>query len=88
MDSMDKTLKVFLESSPVAERVQVTPRVILRRTEMKAADLRAQLEGGAISLEQLGEEVCDLEVGGQVLARGRLVREQGKCWLRLTEVLR
>jgi flagellar motor switch/type III secretory pathway protein FliN len=87
-DIMDKALQVFLESSPIAERVHITPQVILRRTEKKVADLRAQLEGRTVRLEDLGEEVCELEIGGQMLARGRLVRKQGKCWFRLTEVLR
>jgi flagellar motor switch/type III secretory pathway protein FliN len=88
MDIMDRALRIFLESSPIAERVHVTPRVILRRTEKKVADLRAQLEAATVRPEDLGEEVCELEVGGQVLARGQLVRKQGKCWFRLTEVLR
>ena len=88
MDIMDRALQVFLESSPIAERVHVTPRVILRRTEKKVADLQAQLEGGTVRLEDLGGEVCELEVGGQVLAKGRLVRRKGKCWFCMTEVLR
>jgi hypothetical protein len=76
MDIMDRALRIFLESSPIAERVHVTPRVILRRTEKKVADLRAQLEAATVRPED------------QVLARGQLVRKQGKCWFRLTEVLR
>ncbi|MEI6875256.1 MAG: hypothetical protein WCL50_09030 [Spirochaetota bacterium] len=67
--------RVILDTDIVLERTSLSPLAIARgrragRMEFKAA------EGGTVFLE----------VGGTLVAEGRIVRKGGKNWLRITRL--
>jgi hypothetical protein len=73
-----------MEADPVFfGRLSLPSRVVVHRCTLDAgalADLAARGEfvpGGA--------GTCELEVGGQVVARGRMVRKGGRHFFRVTE---
>jgi hypothetical protein len=56
------------------DRIHLPTRVIVNRFELSAADLSATIEKGELSPS--GGDVCELECGGQILARGKIVRRR------------
>lgn len=82
---MDDRLRTFLESSPLAERVRLKARVVLHRARLTPRGIRAIREAGRYGPIPRPEELCELEVGGQVVARGRIVRRRGECWFQVLE---
>jgi hypothetical protein len=67
----------------ILDRVTLPTRIIVKRMELTAAALAQVLQSGELSPADGG--VCELEAGGQVLARGRIVKRGGKFWFKVTE---
>ena len=83
---MDKSLRTFMASSGASEKVRLDGKVIIQRTKLSPADIyniRKQKEYGPI-LEK--EQICELQIGGQVLARGRIVKKKGECYFKVSRV--
>ena len=59
------------------EKVLLPTRVIVHRSVGGASELADALEGG--KLTPAGGDTCELEAGGAVIARGRIVRK-GRAW--------
>jgi hypothetical protein len=74
----------FLEESPIAERVALPTRIIERRLSLSPAEVSDIIESGSLAPE--GGAVCELEIGGQRIAAGRIVRKRGKCYFKLREM--
>ncbi len=74
----------FLEESPIASEVRLPTRVILRRLRLSPGAIPDMAEGGSFVPE--GGECCELEAGGRVIARGRLLRRRGESYFKVTEV--
>jgi hypothetical protein len=93
-------LKRFLEESPIAAKVALPTGVVLRRLSLSPDAVQSIVESGGFSpgaaplgsAEGLprglpkGDEVCELEVGGQCIARGRIVRRRGKAYFKVVEM--
>lgn len=77
----------FLASSPVAERVKLPARVVIQRTGLTPRELAGIREQGRYGPVPEEEETCELEVGVQVLARGRTVRRGREWFFQVKEVL-
>lgn len=75
----------FLNESSIARRVRAPARVVLRRFTSTGRELDAGLNGGSIEVEC--EPACDLVVGGRIVARGKLVEENGRQMFCATEVI-
>ncbi len=73
----------FLAESPIAERVSIPTVLILERRRLSAAELEAARAAGTY-VPSLGL-TCELEAGGQVVARGKIVRRGGKSFFKVTE---
>ena len=84
---MQSTLGSFLKGSPIAERVRPEARLVLQRTRLSLVELAAVRQAGKYGPIPDRHSVCELEVGGQVLARGKIVRKRGAYYLRITEVI-
>lgn len=79
------TLERFLEQSPLARRARAEARIVIRRFTAPPARVEHALESGRMRVE--AEPICELVVGGQVLARGEIVSEDGTYRFRVTEVM-
>jgi hypothetical protein len=76
--------KRFLEESAIASEVSLPTAIILRRLSLSPGAIADTAETGTFAPE--GGEVCELEVGGQCVARGRIVRALGKSYFKVLEM--
>jgi len=76
--------KRFLEESAIASEVSLPTKVILHRLCLSPGAIEGMAERGSFTPD--GGEVCELEVGGQCVARGRIVRRMGKSWFKVLEM--
>jgi hypothetical protein len=77
-------LKKFLEESPIAEKVALPTAVVLRRLTLSPDEAGSIIESGSFS--PVGGETCELEIGGQSIARGRIVRARGRSYFKIVEM--
>jgi hypothetical protein len=77
-------LKKFLEESPIASRVTLPSIVVVRDLKLSYAAVKGIMENAGF--EPSGSETCELEVGGQRIARGRIVRKRGNYFFKVTEM--
>ena len=68
---------------PDLDRIQVATRIIVHRSEISTTALGEVIQKG--EFVPSGGEVCELEAGGQVVARGRIVRRRGESWFKVLE---
>jgi hypothetical protein len=80
---MDK-VKQFLAESPIASKVKLTTKIVIHRLKLTPDAAGKIMESGAFSPP--GGGVCELEVGGQCIARGRIVRKRGGYFFKVTEM--
>lgn len=84
---MNQSLEQFLFNSSLAEQIRLKPRIVVQRTIIKPRDLlniRKRQQYGPIPDN---ERICELEVGGQVLARGKIIRRRGEYFFKILEVV-
>jgi hypothetical protein len=72
----EKTNKLF-------DRLKLPTRVIVNRSALTAAGLAGAIQKGEYAPGD--GEVCELAAGGQVLARGRIVRRRGRYFFKVLE---
>ena len=84
---MDAKTEEFLTASPIAAKVKLPARVILRRLTLTPRDIAAIKSGDLAVSPPNGETVCDLEVGGRIVARGKVVKKRGGFRFRVREVM-
>jgi hypothetical protein len=71
-----KTNKLF-------DRLRLPTRIIVNRSALTAAGLAEAIQKGEYAPD--GGETCELAAGGQVLARGRIVRRRGRYFFKVLE---
>ena len=69
---------------PMLERIPVPTRIIVHRSEMSASALAEIVQAGELTPSE--GAVCELEAGGEAIARGRIVRRWGRYCFRITEM--
>ncbi len=77
------TVKKFLEESPMAEAVSLPAAVIIHRQKLSPKAVGGIMDK-AVYVPS-GEDACELEVGGRVVARGKIIRRRSGCWFKVTE---
>lgn len=77
-------LRRFLEESSTAPRIALPSCVVIRRLKLSPRDVGVMTESATFTPS--GDEVCELEVGGVVVARGKMVRKRGESWFKVTEM--
>ena len=77
-------LKQFLEESPIAARVSLPMHVIVHQQKLSYMAAKGILES-AVFVPSDGK-VCELEVGGRRIARGRIVRRWGGSYFKVEEM--
>jgi hypothetical protein len=75
----------FLRESPIAARVALPASVVRRRLSISPEEAAAAAERGSFTPAG-GEAVCELEVGGLCVARGRIVRRGGRSYFKVVEM--
>jgi hypothetical protein len=78
-------LRNFLESSPMAERLALPSRVVAQELELSPEAVEAMMASGRLEPGEEGR-ACELEVGGQRVARGRIVRRWGEYYFKVTRM--
>ena len=66
------------------DRVTLPTRIIVNSTALSANGLAGIVEKGEYSPS--GGDTCDMEAGGQVLARGKIVRRRGRYFFKVVAV--
>jgi hypothetical protein len=72
---MTENIKLFLAKSPMAEKIKLPARVIVHRTRISPGDILGIKARGHYGPVYEDEEVCELEIGGQVIASGKIVKK-------------
>ncbi len=62
-------------------RLKLPTRIIVNRSELTPAALDQIVRAG--ELAPAGGDTCELEAGGQVLARGKIVRRRGRFYFKV-----
>jgi hypothetical protein len=79
-------MKNFLKQSALAQKIFVDTEVILSRSVLKPEDLERKLPSGEMELLLPQEGLYELEVHGQVIALGRIVRRWGQYFFKIKEI--
>jgi hypothetical protein len=65
------------------DRISVPTRIVVHRSELSTTALAQVIRNGEFAPE--AGRTCELEAGGQIIARGRIVRRRGESWFRVLE---
>jgi hypothetical protein len=77
-------LSDFLKK-PVTERVKLKGRVIINRPLLNTDDVeKIGRDKSAVFSDKTG--TCELNVGGQVLAKGKIVKKKGGYYFKITDL--
>ena len=79
-------MNAFLDSSPIAKRTRLSATVILDRSTQTPADLLSIKEQGVYTPGPIDMRACELEIGGKVIARGRVVKHRGNSYFKVTDL--
>ena len=71
--------------SPIAEKTVVTPRVILHRDKWTREELENLKSDIGLKVEDIKNDF-DLEMGGVVVAKGKIIIKNKKNIFKITEV--
>jgi hypothetical protein len=67
----------------ILDRITIPTRIIVDRIELTAAALAEALSRGELLTG--GGATCELEAGGQILARGKIVKRRGGFFFKVRE---
>jgi len=84
---MNALWKDFVEKSALAGRIRPEAKVVIHRTMVTPAQLLAMKKKGSLDPLRKKKDICELEVSGQVLAEGRIVRKSDGHYFKITKVL-
>jgi len=68
----------------ILDRIKLPTRAIVQRVPLTPSALGALARDGALAAE--GGTTCELESGGQIIARGRIVRRRGEYFFKVQEI--
>jgi hypothetical protein len=83
---MEEKLDVFLKTSEIAKKVPVVPQIVVYRDQLSANQLSSVKKSGTYTIEKV-PNVYEMEAGGVVLARGKVIRKKDNLFFKVTEVL-
>ena len=83
---MDETFARFLQESPIARTVALQGRVVVHSMSLTLKELSTFLSQKVSSIGGR-RGLYDLEVGGQMIARGRIVKKRDGYYFKVTKTL-
>ena len=84
---MGEELSRFLAESPLAGKIRLPARVVVRRTRLSPHDVNAVKAAGVYGPIPKDAEVCELEIGGRRIAQGTLVKKRGAYHFKVSRLL-
>jgi len=67
----------------ILDRISLSTRIIVNRFDLKPSRLAEIVQKGELAPED--GDLCELEAGGQVIARGKIVRKRGRHLFKVLE---
>ncbi len=80
---MEEKLVRFLAESAMAKKIRLPATVVVQRTEMSPRDVLNVKRSGVYGPIPAEEEICELVVGGQRIASGKIVRRKGEYYFKV-----
>lgn len=78
------TIEEFLSASPIARKAHLSSQIVFRRTSLSLVDVARGREAGEIRIKS--EPLCELEIGGVIVALGELVVQEGRRMFQVLQV--
>ena len=82
---MAEQLEKFLSESPIAQRVKLASRVVLKRTSLSPRELIHIKETGKYGPLKASKMICELQIGAHVLTRGKIIKRRGEYYFKVLE---
>ena len=79
---MEDAVKTFLDNSPIAKKVKLKCEIILQKTRLSANDILEIKRSGVYDSISEKEKICELKIGGVVLAHGKIVKKSGEFYFK------
>jgi hypothetical protein len=76
--------KRFTEESPLAGKIKVPTRIVVHRFDASSVALSGILASRTFDPE--GGEICELEAGGRIVGRGKIVKRRGVHCMKIAEI--
>ena len=73
----------FLTSSPLSERIRMAGDVVVYRESMSGKRIADALKSGSLVETDEGESTTVLEIGGEILASGKIVQKKGRWYFQV-----
>ena len=83
---MADNMKQFLKTSPIAKKVKPPVHLIIHRTSLSPKDIIRIKNLGQYGPIPKDEEICELEIGGQVLAYGKIIKKGNHYFFKVTNL--
>ncbi len=83
---MEDNLIRFLTESPMAAKIRLPSAVVIRRMELTPRDVMEIKRAGAYGPIPARGQTCELVVGGQRIAFGKIVRRKGAYYFKATGI--
>jgi hypothetical protein len=83
---MDDNLVRFLTGSPMAKKIKLPAKVVVQRTELSPRDVMNIKQSGVYGPIPKQDEICELCIGGQRIALGRIVRRKGEYYFKVGRI--
>ena len=85
---MEEKLNRFFEYSPLAQKIKLQPRIILHRSTLLPAGIASLSETGKFGPLKKSDCIYELEIGGQVIARGIIIKKKGKSFFKIKQMIK
>jgi flagellar motor switch/type III secretory pathway protein FliN len=79
-------LNDFLTDSPIAKRIKLPVNIVIHRTRFSPVEIVELKKKGKYDPIPGEEEICELEVNREVIARGNIVKKKGKYFFKVTDI--
>lgn len=83
---MEEKLNQFFEQSALAQKIKLQPRIILHRSTMLPAGIANLTETGKYNPIKKSDLTCELEIGGKVIAQGKIIKKWGKSYFKIKQM--
>ncbi len=84
---MPQSIDNFLQKSPIAERIKLSPQIVIHRTKLSANDLVQIKNNGNYGPIEKKEKICELEIDKKIFALGKIVKKSGEYFFKVLQLL-
>ena len=84
---MDKQMEDFLLASVLAKKISLPSSIVVHRTSLSLLDVRDLYRLKVYPHIPKDETTCELEIGAQRLARGRIIKKCGEYYFKVGDLV-